>query len=265
MYKPSDHTFAICAYGESAYLEDCIKSLRGQSIKTNTIMCTSTPNSAICQLAKDYNIQLYVNANAEGIASDWNFALASAKTPLVTIAHQDDIYCSKYAENILEYANHAKMPLLLFSDYDELRNGVQTRDIPMIKVKRAMLRALIPSTRWGSMFLRRRILSFGSPICCPAVTYVIPNLVNPLFSKGMRGGLDWEAWERVSKLVGEFVYIPKALLLHRIHDQSETTALIKSNARSSEDLEMFKRFWPYPIACVLNFIYGLSRKSNSLS
>jgi len=28
-----DHTFAICAYGESPYLEECIKSIKNQIVR----------------------------------------------------------------------------------------------------------------------------------------------------------------------------------------------------------------------------------------
>ena len=41
--KMNDHTFAICAYKESPYLEECIKSLKNQTIKSNILIATSTP------------------------------------------------------------------------------------------------------------------------------------------------------------------------------------------------------------------------------
>ena len=45
--KMNDHTFAICAYKESPYLEECIKSLKNQTIKSNILIATSTPNDYI--------------------------------------------------------------------------------------------------------------------------------------------------------------------------------------------------------------------------
>ena len=38
------HTFVICAYKESEYLEECVKSLLNQSVKSNILMTTSTDN-----------------------------------------------------------------------------------------------------------------------------------------------------------------------------------------------------------------------------
>ena len=41
------HTFAICAYGDSPYLEECMASLACQRQKSEIICCTSTPNPQI--------------------------------------------------------------------------------------------------------------------------------------------------------------------------------------------------------------------------
>ena len=42
--------FAVCAYKESPYLESCIKSLVNQKVKSNIIVCTSTP----CEFYREY-------------------------------------------------------------------------------------------------------------------------------------------------------------------------------------------------------------------
>ena len=47
MTKRNDHTFAICAYKESPYLESCIKSVLNQSVKTKVAISTGTPNDYI--------------------------------------------------------------------------------------------------------------------------------------------------------------------------------------------------------------------------
>ena len=41
------HTFAICAYGDSPYLEECMASLACQRQKSEIICCTSTPSPYI--------------------------------------------------------------------------------------------------------------------------------------------------------------------------------------------------------------------------
>lgn len=267
MYTAKDHTFAVCAYGESPYLEECVSSVMDQSLATRVLISTSTPNSRIRNVAKKFGVETVVNEGSPGIAHDWNCALSHANTPLVTIAHQDDVYDRTYAESIVQYANRSQRPLLLFTDYGEIRVGDSGAfeaddDTPMLRIKRLMLSPLKSQKRWGSVALRRRIISFGSPICCPSVTFCLENLSVPVFHEGMRGGLDWEAWERASRLPGDYVYVPERLMRHRIHRGSETTAIIKDHIRTQEDLAMFKRFWPTSVAKVLNRLYGLSLRSN---
>lgn len=102
--KPENHTFVICAYKESPYLEECIRSLKNQSVRTNLRMATSTDNGHIRALAEKYGIPLDINPGPGGITQDWNFAYSRAGTPLITLAHQDDVYCKDYAKEILARA-----------------------------------------------------------------------------------------------------------------------------------------------------------------
>ena len=57
--KMKDHTFAVCAYQESPYLEECIKSLKKQTIKSNILIATSTPNDYIKGISDKYTIPYY--------------------------------------------------------------------------------------------------------------------------------------------------------------------------------------------------------------
>lgn len=267
-FVAENHTFVICAYKKSEYLEECILSLTRQTVKTNIIMVTSTPNEYINGLAAKYNIPLFLNEesikNGSNIATDWNFALSKVTTPIATIAHQDDVYKEEYAEQILAAMNKCEHPLIVFSDYSELRDGKEVADNKLLNVKRKLLMPLKNEHHWKSVFWRRRALSFGSPICCPAVTYYLPNLPKPIFVKGYKSDLDWEAWEKLSRLKGEFAFVNQILMSHRIHEESTTSSLINGEGRGSEDLSMFKKFWPAPIAKMIEKKYKTSEDQNSL-
>ena len=214
------HTFVICAYKESPYLEDCILSLTKQTVKSNIIMATSTPCKHITDLAEKYSIDLYVNDAAPGIATDWNFAYSKADTPYITIAHQDDIYLKNYTEEILKAIDLAKKPLIAFSCYGELRGNKKVFKSKLLTVKKLLLIPLSFKSLWGSKLARRMSLSLGSCICCPSVTFARENLPEVLFTSEFKSNLDWQAWYRISKLKGEFVYCKKSLMLHRIHEES---------------------------------------------
>ena len=266
-YTAKDHTFAVCAYGESPYLEECIQSVIRQKIPTNILIATATPNSFISDLAQKYEIPLFINEKAIGksnIANDWNYAYHCAHTELVTITHQDDIYLQDYSQNVLEGFNRAHHPLIAFTDYSELRDGREVSDNRLLNVKRVMLLPLRLRLLWNSIFVRRRILSFGSAICCPSVTFVKMNLPEKLFISGYRSDLDWQAWEAISKRKGAFVYCSAILMSHRIHEDSATTAIIADNDRTKEDFEMYCKFWPVWIARILEHYYRNSEKQNEL-
>lgn len=262
--RKEDHTFAICAYKESPFLEECILSLKRQTLKSQIIMATSTPNDYIKNLADRYDIALYINKGKSGITQDWNFAYSCAQSKYVTIAHQDDIYDAKYVEKALQLVMEEKRPLIYFCDYYELRDGRVVKSNTLLRTKRFMLLPLKIQRFRKSKWIRRRILSFGSPICCPAVMYVKPNLPSIIFKNGFRSCEDWEAWEMISKLTGSFVYEKNAYVFHRIHEGSETSAIIGDNARSAEELEMYKKFWPVFIAKIINRQYAKGQKSNGM-
>ena len=127
-YTASNHTWALCAYKESAFLEECIKSLLAQTVKSKIIIATSTPNGHIEALAQKYKMPLYINDGVTGIGGDWNFAYGKCDTHLVTIAHQDDIYEPDYLKEMLEFMNKAHDPIIYFSGYAELREGKKVYD-----------------------------------------------------------------------------------------------------------------------------------------
>ena len=43
-----------------------------------------------------------------------------------------------------------------------------------------------------------------------------------------------------------------------------TSSYIEDNARANEDLELFRRFWPNPIAKLISRAYSSSEKSNDI-
>lgn len=261
----ASHTFVICAYKKSVFLEECILSLRAQTVQSNIVMVTSTPNKYIKALADRYNIPLAINEGEGGIAQDWNFGYSQGIGEYVTIVHQDDYYAPNYLEKALKNLKEAKNPLIFFCDYGEIRNGEKIDKSTLLRVKRCMLLPLRLKWNQKRKWIRRRILSFGNPICCPSVTYCVKNLPAPVFEIKYKSNVDWQTWERISKFKGEFVYLPEILMYHRIHEESTTSELIGESIRWKEDYEMFCRFWPKAIAKSLVKIYKKSEKSNDIS
>lgn len=263
-FTEKDHTFAVLAYKDSAYLEKCINSLLKQTKKSKIIICTSTPCKHIETIAAKYSLPLFVSDRPTGISNDWNFAYSKVETPLVTLAHQDDLYKKDYFEVVLKEINAAKSPIIAFTGYGELREDKIVYSSKLLNIKKLLLMPLCFKKLQNSRFIRRRALSLGSCICCPSVTFVKQCLPEKPFEAGLKSNLDWEAWERFSRYPGTFVYCPKPLMLHRIHQESETSRIIGDNNRGKEDYIMFCKFWPKSIAFMINKFYSAGEKSNNL-
>ena len=168
---------------------------------------------------------------------------------------------------MLRKINKTHDPQISFSDYYEIRNGKRVRNGSNLNllVKKAALMPLRLPFLQNVRFVKRIVLAFCDPICCPSVLYVKKNLPVPLFETQFLADLDWQAWEKISRQSGSFVYVPSVLMGHRIHSESTTSKVIGSkDSRSGEDIEMYKKFWPSGIAHLLNRLYAYSQRSNKL-
>ena len=132
------HVFAICAYKDSPYLEQCIRSLKAQTVPSHIIICTSTPSSYIDRLAWKYGLQVYVRQGESNIKDDWNFAYSMAEGGLVTIAHQDDMYHRDYSAGLL--AAHKRYPdmTVFTTDYVIVKQGKLITGDAMLWIKRIL-------------------------------------------------------------------------------------------------------------------------------
>lgn len=254
-----NHTFVICAYKESDHLEACIESLKNQTIKSKIVITTSTPNEFIENMANKHKLPLFVH-NGSGIGADWNFGWSVVDTPYMTIAHQDDIYLPSFAEaSVNALMSHSKS-LISFTDYDEIKNDKIIKKTTNLKIKQWMSKPVqfFPKRKWA----RNVSLAFGNYIACPAVSYNMVNLKGFQFSTDYRANLDWDAWYRISQKEGSFHYIKESLMLHRIHEESETSNAIENNIRTTEDYEMYQKYWPNFFAKFLMKFYVKSQNTN---
>ena len=254
------HTFVVLAYKKSKYLEDCINSVLNQSIKTNVVIATSTPNDYIEKLAKKYNLKIIINKEAKGIAYDFNFAVNCVDSSLVTIAHQDDIYDTKYAETVISYYKKHKESAIIFTDYyEKIYNNFN------LKIKRFLLKPLLKEGSGRKQGNRKKVLKYGNAICCPAVTFITQNTPKDIFICDFKCNVDWYAWWQMLKVKKEFVFVSECLMGHRISEETTTTDIIKNGIRTKEDYIMFRKFHNRLISKILTRIYKLSEKSNNIN
>ena len=255
-----EHAFVICAYRENPNLEQTIQSLLAQTVKSGIFISTSTPNDFIKTLAEKYRLKLLVNPESKGSGSDWNFAYRSVDAKYITLAHQDDLYDPTFAEKTLQALRKARSPIIGYTEYYELRGEERVSKSRFLKIKRLMNWTIGLAPR--SRHLRRFVLGFGFPICCPAITYHKEKLGDISFRTDYQNSHDWEAVCRLAKLRGEFVYVPERLMGHRVYAESQTTKSIANGVREREDIEIMRSIWPAPIAAVIMRFYRKSLDNN---
>lgn len=262
------HTFAVCAYKDSPYLEDCLRSVTSQTHKSEVICCTSTPSDYIRELTDKYKVPLYVRDGKSNIRDDWMFAYENAHGHFVTIAHQDDRYRSDYAENLLK--SWGKYPdLLLFaSDYLTIRmeeKDGKVRAVPepfnmvwlVKKVLRLPLRLHALADR---TMIKRSCVLFGNAICCPSCTYNKEQIGDDMFHSEYDFALDWDNIYELAGKKGRFICSEKPLIAYRVHAQATTKACIEDNRRPADEMAMFKKMWPDWIVRILMHFYRKAYK-----
>lgn len=249
------HVFSVCAYGDSPYLEKCIRSLKAQSVPGHIIMCTSTPSPYIEGLALKYGVSLFVREGEPNMRDDWNFAYEMADAGLVTIAHQDDMYHREYTSRLMAaYETYPDMTLFT-TDYAIVKKGRLITGGKMLWIKRVLRIPLRFSCLNGRTWGKRLALLMGNPFCCPATTYQKKILGEPLVRSGFRFALDWDNLYRLAGEKGRFICAERPLLYYRIHEEATTRACILDNQRELEEEAMFRRFWPEPVVRLLMHFY----------
>ena len=263
----NDHSFVVLAYKDSPFLSGCLESLMNQSSKSDVFICTSTPSTYITDMATKFGVELFVTESGKGVVHDNNFGLRQVKTKYVTMAHQDDLYLPDYTATCIAAATKYKDTLICFTNYSELIDGQERPVTLMLKVKRLILKTFMPfKSHLSTRFWKSRLLSLGNPIAAPTIMYNLENL--PVFQMPEDlahnvNTIDWQIWCNMAKMEGRFFYARKVLLKRRIHSDSLSSIGIENHSRYTEDLNMFRQFWPGFLASILAKVYASAYTSNS--
>lgn len=255
------HTFAICAYKDSPYLETCIKSLKRQSVPSRIILCTSTPSEYIRALASRYALPLYIREGESDIQEDWNFAYQKADTRLVTIAHQDDWYHKDYEKTLQKW--WTRYPdITVFTTDCAIMKDEKIQQPGMVQLVKHLLRSPL-RLHWLSdrSWIKRSVLLFGNPVICPSCTYDKERLGEPLFDSPYKFALDWDTMWKLAARPGRFICVEKPLICYRIHGDATTKACIEDHRRARDEAAMYAKIWPAPVVRLLMHFYKKAYKA----
>jgi len=250
-----DHVFVVPAFGDSPFLAGCLASLRAQWLPSGIIITTSTPSDHIAAVAREAGVEVIVNPERRGIAADWNFALSVADRRYATLAHQDDIYAPDFlAQTLTAFAGDSG-GVLCFTGYQEIDDLGAAKSSKTSRVKHLIELATLGRSRAVRYPRLRAYLSFGNPLPCSSVTFDTKKLRGFRFSADYASNLDWDAWWRLMEDGATFLRAPDRLVGRRHNALTATARLKRDGTRAAEDLIMFHRAWPRPVADTLAAVY----------
>ena len=232
------HTFVILAYCESDDLEDCIKSILNQSVKSNVVIATSTKNDFIIDIASEYALGVMVIDDANNKGDIYNYALNAFDTKLVTIASQNDVYDRNYVKEILKSYKQNQDASIIFTDYYELLDDKKKKKTFKKRIKNCLMKPL-KNRRFGNKkHFKKLVLKYDQVFCTSSVTYVKDEIKNNFFPSDLIYYNDWLAFIDLANIDSRFVYVDKELVGKRIIN--EDISLEKMN----ESILIYRKLWP---------------------
>lgn len=232
------HTFVILAHDESDDLEECIKSVVNQSVKSNVVIATSTPNDYIIDLASNYSLGVMVNKAKSNKGRDYNFAINSFDTKLITIAHQDDLYDRNYTKEIISCYKKNTDATIIFTDNYEIHEETKIKKSKKLFWKRYFLFPLKFSFFQNKKFFKLRCLRRNKYICTSSITFVKENISGDIFPTNLTYNNDWKGLIDLAKKNSKFVYLKKDLVGYRIDNNKDNRKKIR------EDRDILKSLYP---------------------
>jgi len=255
--------FVVPVFKSAPYVEETLRSLLSQEgLRSSiTLRIAEAPEFKLSPELRS-KIRILHAPTGQGIGSDWTAALLSARTPIVTLAHSDDLYEPEYAETVLN-AFH-QFPEAGVAFCENIYIGQTRRLSFLLGVKKlfnpgkfARKPVLISAQRM------ERALKFGPFIPCPTVAYNLPQIqsalhATPLFDPLLKTALDWKAWLTLARNGLPFIYIPRPLVQLRVHGSATTQTTIQSGARTQELYDILYELWGKTVAdqFIRFFIFG---------
>ena len=233
-------TVAVPVFNGARFLPHTLDSLLGQQhddFEVVVIDDVSTDDSVA--IAESRGVRVVRNEVRRGLAGNWNAAFALAKTPLLVIAHQDDVYDPRFLAATSKLL--ATYPRAFIA---HTRAGIiDAHDRPVVtaaaRFKDRFWPADEPYERPPEAELR--MLQTGNYIVCPAVMFRMSAVETiGTFNESYRFVPDWEYWLR--GLVAGFTIAGThaPLVQWRSHEANATKQEEATLRRYDEELELLE-------------------------
>ncbi len=242
-------TAVIPVWGDGRFLPELLASLHAQREPITILAVSSNCTDNARATLAEAGVPLTEHPGGS-IGADWNAGVSAADTECFFIAHQDDTYAPDYAATLADLLTAGTT--LAWCSYNVTGDGATAQSDRLPVAKRAMNELFAGGrTRLRTTRAKQWLNAFGPVIACPTVMFRTAALADFDFSTTHRVNLDWDAWWRLAEQSGSFARSRDQLVTIRLHAESESTAGKAAGVRKNEDLELLNRYWPAPVARIV--------------
>lgn len=237
-------TLAVPFYSNVAFLKKAVESALAQTSDKFRILISDDcgpdgPEAAKYASTLDPKKVSYVRQPKNlGLAGNWNYCMAAAQTPLVTLLHADDMLEPGYVEAMLKAAEEQPDAALIHCSARIVdAEGRDTFSFPDFYKKIVAPKTSGLSTISGDEGLAG--LMKGCYIMCPTVCYRPALLGAHKFSATWKQVVDLDYYANVLFAGLKIIGIPESLYCYRRHGSNQTSLLTASLVRFEEEVALY--------------------------
>ncbi|WP_394228248.1 glycosyltransferase family 2 protein [Pseudoalteromonas spongiae] len=239
-------TIAIPCYRPNLnYLEQAINSVANQSLDCYELLIVDggeDPNPDLQKLAMKYkNISLrYIyNTSDRTMAGNWNFAITSSQTDLVTLLHSDDLLCADYILKMKALAD-TRPDVSAFFCGATIVDEASSKIISFPDLVKNFIR---PRTRLIDLQGEQGIISLlkGCYVFCPTICYRKSLLGKCVFNKKWKMVTDFQFYIDLLAADKKILGVRDKLYYYRRHKENQTSKLTVNCERFTEEVAIYNQ------------------------
>ena len=219
---------ALASYNGEKYIEEQISSICSQLDNSDELVISDDGSSdntldIIKSLCERYSCIKLINGPQKGIVANFGNAMQHCKNDIIFLSDQDDIWCPNKVDIIKSIFSENPKAVVILHNATVLKNGNE-EGLLFEGYNKGVISNLIKSAYWG---------------CCMAVKreFIHPFLPfnDSVIAHDQLIGL-------LAEHVNGTIYLPKTLIMHRIHETNKTKKL-SLNKKLSFRLRVLKDYY----------------------
>ncbi|KPV96569.1 putative glycosyl transferase [Pseudoalteromonas sp. P1-9] len=237
-------TIAIpCYKPDFNYLEQAINSVLTQSLDCYELLIVDgeeVPNLELQKLAKKYQhvpARYIYNTADKTMAGNWNFAIQSSQTELVTLLHSDDFLETNYILRMTQIVGLHPGVAAYFCGASIVDESSRT----IISFPDLVKYFIRPRTKFITLQGEKGIISLlkGCYIFCPTICYRKSKLGNCVFNKKWKMVTDLQFYIDLLIANKQVLGVHDKLYTYRRHKENQTSKLTVNCERFNEEVIIY--------------------------